>query len=678
MIKLMLVDDHDQSLAIIRNLLENNGFEVEIAINGAEALEKIRAAAPDVVVTDILMPVMDGFSLCRSLKKNSDLSRIPLIFVSSTFVEAKDREFGLSLGAEGFILKTQKADQFISELKTMIEKCTAPGHLASAPEHPDDSFQDEYTEALNRKLRLKVLELEESNRRLRESESKFRLVTETIQDVFWTSTPGITETVYISPAYEKVWGKSCKSLYKNPLSFCDAIVEEDLNNYRDILEQFHAKGIAYECEYRIKVKDQEIRWIHERGAPVVDEQQKPILMAGICTDITEIKKAQDRQIEYDRRIQQSQKMESIGTLAGGIAHDFNNILSPLLGFAQMLREDIPEDSPSREDIDEVIMATYRARDLVRQILTFSRQDDQEIRPMKLQPIVKEALKLIRSSMPSTIEIQENIDPGCGTVNADPTQIHQIVMNLATNAYHAMEDMGGSLTVTLKQTQITAPDLYFPELVPGNYVQLDFSDTGCGMEEEVLNKIFDPYFTTKDKEKGIGLGLSVVQGIVKTSKGDIKVSSSPGKGTDIHIYLPLMEKKGKKNKIIPAESVPGGSETILLVDDEKPVLNVTYEMLKRAGYHVVKCTGCDMALAAFKDNPQGFDLLIADMTMPSMTGLQLAREIKQTRPDLPVIVCTGYSRKLKGKTPEDLAIQGIIKKPVERITLLKCVRNVMDL
>lgn len=396
----------------------------------------------------------------------------------------------------------------------------------------------------------------------------------------------------------------------------------------------------------------------------------------VFRDITEIKKMEEK-------FRQVQKMESIGTLAGGIAHDFNNMLFPLLGFAELLKEDIQADSPLQNHIDEIILAALRSKELVQQILVLGRKGDQTVKPIKLHAILKEALNLLRASIPTTIDIQKDIDSKCGIVMADPTQIHQIVMNLATNAYHAMEDDGGRLDVSLKQVAVTAvtyeqniSDMH--TLTPGNYALLTVSDTGTGIEKENLDRIFDPYFTTKRVGKGTGLGLAVVQGIVKTHKGDVHVVSEPGKGTSVRVYLPIKERSVEHIDIKEDQPIPMGTETILLVDDEAPIVRMEQQMLERLGYKVTPCTGSLEAIEAFKGDPGFYDLVITDMTMPHMPGDRLAEKLISIRPDIPVIICTGYSEKISEEKVKQIGIRGFLLKPMVKSDLARMVRNVLDL
>ncbi|MCP3944235.1 MAG: response regulator [Desulfobacteraceae bacterium] len=398
---------------------------------------------------------------------------------------------------------------------------------------------------------------------------------------------------------------------------------------------------------------------------------------GISRDVSLCKKAEVEKKKLESRLQQVQKMEAIGTLAGGIAHDFNNILFPIVGFAEMLQEDLPQNSPEQESITEVLQAALRARDLVKQILTFSRRSDQELKPVKFQSILKEALKLLGSSLPATIVIQTDIDPNCGVIVADPTQLHQIIMNLATNAYHSMQDSGGKLKVSLKQIEIEFQPGGFVELIPGKYALLKVIDTGPGIKKDIIDKIFDPYFSTKEKGKGTGLGLSIVQGIVKSYNGNIYIYSEPGKGTEVNVYLPIMKKTSNDERSDPLQLICGGTERILLVDDEKAIIKMEQKVLERLGYQVISETESPKALGVFKANPDNFDLIITDMTMPEMTGLKLATEIKAVRADIPVIICTGFSDQINEESSAQLGIQGYVTKPVIIREIAQVIRDVLD-
>lgn len=387
-------------------------------------------------------------------------------------------------------------------------------------------------------------------------------------------------------------------------------------------------------------------------------------------DITEFKK-------MELNLQQAQKMESIGTLAGGIAHDFNNILFPILGHTEMLLADVSEEGPFRNSLNEIYTSSLRARDLVQQILTFSRQGKNELKLMKIQPIIKEALKLIRSTIPTTISIRQDLQADCGAVKADPTQIHQIIMNLATNAFHAMEETGGELKVTLKEIESDEYDLIDPDMTPGLYACMTIADTGKGINQDILNKIFDPFFTTKKTGKGTGLGLSVVHGIIKSMNGEIQVYSEPGKGTEFHVYLPVVKNFFKKKDPLTHEPILGGSESILLVDDEEGILTMEKLALERLGYQVASRTNGVEALEAFKAAPDKFNLVITDMAMPNMPGDKLAIALIKIRPNIPILLCTGFSETMTEAKIKFLGIKGVLLKPIIIKDLAKKIRDVLD-
>ena len=372
------------------------------------------------------------------------------------------------------------------------------------------------------------------------------------------------------------------------------------------------------------------------------------------------------------------KIESIGTLAGGIAHDFNNILYPIIGYTELTIGDVPKNSRTHKNLEEILKAAMRAGNLVQQILTFSRKGDQENKPVMVQLVVKEALKLIRASIPKTIDIHQEIDKNCELVMGDPTQIHQIVMNLCTNAYHAMEDAGGKLEVTLTEIEIATDGQRDKiDLNPGRYLQLSVSDNGHGMTPDIISRIFDPYYTTKKSGKGTGLGLSVTHGIVKNHGGSISVLSEPGIGTTFHVYLPLIEKETKLVATETPEIIPMGSERILLVDDEESIVIMEQQMLERLGYNVTPRSSSVEALEAFKSNPDNFDLIITDMTMPNMTGVQLAQKIKNIKADIPIIICTGFSEQLTTEKCQAIGINGLVMKPVIIKELAGTIRRVLD-
>ncbi len=389
------------------------------------------------------------------------------------------------------------------------------------------------------------------------------------------------------------------------------------------------------------------------------------------------KKAETARAQLEAQIQQAQKIESIGTLAGGIAHDFNNILFPIIGHTEIMIDETPHDSPFRESLNEIHTASLRAIELVKQILTFSRQDSNELKLMKMQPVIREALKLIRSTIPSTIEIKQHIQSKCGVIKADPTQIHQIVMNLSTNAYHAMKDTGGVLNVSLKEIELKENELTSPDMISGIYACLIIADTGVGMNNNIKERIFNPFFTTKELGKGTGMGLSVVHGIVSNMNGAIHVYSEPDKGSEFHILVPVVKIIPEKQDQLSIEPIQGGTERILLVDDEKSIVSMEKLMLERLGYQVDSRTNSIEVLKVFRDNPQKFDLVISDMAMPDIPGDKLAAELNKIRSDIPVLLCTGFSETMSEEKAASLGINGFLQKPILKKDLSLKIRELLD-
>jgi PAS domain S-box-containing protein len=412
---------------------------------------------------------------------------------------------------------------------------------------------------------------------------------------------------------------------------------------------------------------------HDRAIKWVDGR---FVRLHVATDISAVKTLERERMENESRLRQAQKMEAIGTLAGGIAHDFNNILSAILGYSELVLEDAKNGRSNPNFIGHVLRAGQRARDLVQQILTFSRQTETESKPIQIQPIIKEALKLLRPSLPATIDIQVEVRSDA-IVRADPIQIHQVIMNLCTNASHAMRDGGGRLRVVLLEEQLRADGCdTLTGLCPGRYLKMEVSDTGHGIDPLVIDRIFDPYFTTKEKGEGTGMGLAVVQGIVRGCGGAITVTSCPGQGAAFSVYLPIIAQPTVA-QAVSQEFVPLGRERILFVDDEPPLADLAKEILARLGYRVTAYTNSMEALACFEQQPRAFDLIMTDMTMPLMAGDVFAERCRAIRPDIPIVICTGYSQKVTPELMARLGIDALIMKPLVRTKLGMTVREVLD-
>jgi signal transduction histidine kinase/ActR/RegA family two-component response regulator len=389
------------------------------------------------------------------------------------------------------------------------------------------------------------------------------------------------------------------------------------------------------------------------------------------------RQAEQEKLALQLQLQQAQKMEAVGTLAGGIAHDFNNILAAIMGHTEISLMQVEKDELVRESLDKILQASLRAKELVNQILTFSRQNPLNVQRIMLKPIIREVIGLLRASLPRTIDITDRISKDLYAIEADPTQIHQVLMNLCTNAAHAMEENGGLLTVELENINLSKekhPPLW--DLQPGKYVKLSVADTGHGIAPENLGRIFDPYFTTKKPGKGTGMGLSVSHGIIKSYNGAITVKSERGSGTRFDLYFPGYEREeGKTAEVL--ETLPGGKERILFVDDEETLVEMMKNILKRLGYRVVATDTPLDALELFRTDPMSFDLVITDMAMPRMTGDQFARELLKIRKEIPIIMCTGFNERVNTSNIASLGIRRLLMKPLSISNISSIIREVLD-
>jgi PAS domain S-box-containing protein len=507
-----------------------------------------------------------------------------------------------------------------------------------------------------------------ASEQLRESELRFRKILDTIPTGIMIVDAETQHIVYINPAAagmigadpQALTGKVCHEVIcPSQAVYCPRVSEKEMGLSERTLMRVDG------CE-----------------VPVLRTVSRTTLSGRECflesfIDLSEQIRAEVDKEKLEVQLRQAQKMEALGTLAGGIAHDFNNILSAVLGYSELGLQDLDDQThPLYPKLKAINHAGHRARDLVEQILAFSRMQEQLQAPIKISPIVKEAIELLQSSLPANIQIKAAVTAD-RPVLGDPTQIHQIIMNLCTNAYHAMQASGGVLSISLEPVAVDASAAFAAlDLPPGQYLRLTVSDTGAGISPAIIDRIFDPYFTTKDKGKGTGLGLAVVHGIVKRHRGEISVESQVGQGTRFTVFLPVSGDESAESSMHPIP-LPRGTEHVLLVDDEKDLVEIGREMLQRLGYRVTAITGSLEALEAFKQDPFRFDIVVTDYNMPGLTGDQVARQMLSIRREIPIIVCTGFSEVFDRHQAQSIGIRQTLMKPVTMEAIAHAVREVLE-
>jgi PAS domain S-box-containing protein len=533
--------------------------------------------------------------------------------------------------------------------------------------------------AAKQRLEVEIQERESAEAAVRESEQKYKLLAENVSDIIWMIDIKTLRMTYVSPSVERVRGYTPEEVMHQPLDqvlspgsyemvkqkFGDLLRRKETIQPRQTftleVEQFKKNGDKIHSEVTVSF--------------IRDAKQRPVTVLGVTRDITERKRAEEARLKLENELRQAKKMEAIGTLAGGIAHDFNNILSSIIGFTELCLDDAPKDSLLRDNLNEIFTGGKRAKELVKQILAFARQADDQASPIQVGAIARETIKFLRSSIPRTIQIISDIQSDA-LIMGNATQVQQVIMNLFANAADAMEE-GGVLSVSLNEVVFNdLLQLPVPDMRLGHYLKLVVQDTGAGIPPNVLPSIFDPYFTTKAVGKGTGMGLAVVHGIVESYGGRIVVESAPGMGTTFTLFLPATARQADAQEA-EIENLPGGRERILFVDDEAAIAAMGCQLLERLGYAVVAQTSSLEALALFRAKPEDFDLVITDMTMPNLPGDKLIQALRAIRPDIPIILCTGYSAKVSEDNAPVLGAQGFAYKPIVRADIARLVRNVLD-
>jgi two-component system, cell cycle sensor histidine kinase and response regulator CckA len=798
--KILIVDDNDENRYMLEALLRGHGHEVVSACDGLEALDSLRSFEAGLIISDILMPRMDGFQFCREVRADADFKKIPLIFYTATYTTEEDKEFALSLGVDQFFVKPddlellgQTIEEFSAEPATPVENSLGD----------EMEFFRQYNKVLFRKLEKKVADLVAAKMKLQASEERYRgvfdnaavgidvvdangrfvransslcnmlgysedeLLNLTILDITHpedvdfsqvehqkmvrgeTDSYGF-EKRYVTKDGRVVWANVSVSalhgpdgVYMGTIGVITNITdrkrsEEELEKSEMFLQQvvenipdmifvkdaensrflrFNKAGeelLGYsredligkndydffpleQADFFIK-KDKEVlasgrlleileeeidtrlkgkRLLHTKKIPILDADGASLFLLGISSDITDRKRSDQESENLRLQLLQAQKMEAVGTLAGGIAHDFNNLLQAVLGYSEILLQSKKEGEADYSDLEKIYQAGKRGAELVKSLMTFSRKIETKYVPLNLNKEIDHIQSLLSHTIPKTIRIDLCLSGDLESIQADPSQIGQVLMNLGVNARDAMPD-GGTLTFETENIELDNEycRTHF-HTTPGRYVLLIVSDTGQGMDKETLNHIFEPFFTTKETGKGTGLGLSTVYGIVKQHDGHIMCYSEPGHGTTFKIYFPALVSK-EEIKETAVRAIPrGGSESILLVDDEEMIRNFGSRILTKAGYRVISASNGIEALDVYRARGAEIDLVILDLVMPEMGGKQCLAGLLRLNQSVKTVIASGYSNGAAGKEAVASGAKGFVNKPYDIRQMLGVIREVLD-
>ncbi len=681
MTRVLIVDDHSENRYLLRMLLQGNGYRVDEATDGAQALAMAQEFPPALIISDLLMPVMDGYTLLRHWRADKRLKDIPFVVYTATYTEPQDERLALDLGADAFLIKPAEPEPFMARIQAVLSE-QKHGTLAAVPENDrhERGLDATYSEVLSRKLEQKVQQLEEANRELKDeinerkrSEIALRLRNRAIQ----AASQGILITdpnkkdnpiVYASAGFERITGYSAKEVLGQNCRFLQG-KDTDKETIETLRRAIAARqGCAVEIlNYR---KDGTLFWNALSLDPVRNDAGELEHYVAVQNDITHRK-------ELEEQLRQSQKMDAVGRLAGGIAHDFNNLLTVISGYSELILSTPEIDDSVRESATLIGEAGERATALTRQLLGFSRQSILRPEVLDLNGVVEQAGKLLQRLIGADIEIGTVLAPGLSLVKVDPGQLDQVLMNLAINSRDAMAD-GGKLTI--ETANVTLSEEYAAthlDCKAGPHVMLAVTDSGIGMTRDVLARIFEPFYTTKPAGKGTGLGLSMVFGIVQQSGGCVHVYSEPGHGTTIKIYLPAVTGNTTGTDTSASRPGIGGTESILLVEDEDIVRGLALRSLETHGYRVIEAADGDDALRVASEFGKPVDLVLTDVVIPGINGPELAERLKSLYPGIRVLFMSGYTDDAvvrHGLLNQSVAF---IQKPFTPLDLARKIREVLD-
>ncbi len=621
--KVLIVDDVMENLYLLQLLLAGHGYEAVSARNGVEALDQARRFPPDLIISDILMPVMDGFTLCRQWKMDPRLREIPFVFYTATYTDPKDEQLAMSLGADLFVVKPTEPDAFLAMVGSVLSKFQTQGGRVAATAPPmEDAYLKEHNEALIRKLEDKLVELEETNKNLA---IKSDAIESSISGIALADLSG--KITYVNDAFAAMWGRTRAAL--SGVYARDLV--HDANTLASIGATFKQIG-SWSGEIEAERSDGSALFAQVAVHTVRDRLGQPVCLMASCIDITERRRMRDG-------LQRAEKLESLAVLAGGIAHDFNNLLTGLYGNIELAKMELPSDSPANEFLDEVRRTFERAKDLTQQLLTYAKGSRLAVSEVRVDERLRECCLLSFSG--SNIRYKFEVDDDLWPAMADPNQISQVFTNVLINARQAMTD-GGEVSIAVENRSLLPGEI--AQLPAGKYVRISVRDSGVGIPKEVISKIFDPFFTTKPQ--GSGLGLAISFGIIKKHGGHIEVESTPGVGSTFTIWLPAFSGQTTQLPREAAHERFHGDGRILVMDDEKAVRDVAKHMLQMGGYEVELVSGGEEALAAYQQaslSGKPFDAVILDLTIRGgLGGRETAAALHKLDADAAIIISSGYA------------------------------------
>lgn len=668
----LIAEDNANDRKLLHYMLEHHGCTVIEAQNGLEALELARRKRPDLIISDALMPRIDGFQFLRALKADPELSAIPFLFYSAVYTGEAEEKLAFSLGATAFVVKPAEPEELWKRICAIMESWEAQLDMVAHPliNDSEEQFLREYGRIVATKLEEKVLELEENLARRRETEEELLKLSAAIMQcpvsIVITDTQGNIE--FVNPKFSQITGYSAEEARGNTpriLKTGETSPEEYARLWATI-----SAGNVWQGEFHNRKKTGELFWEYATISPLKNQQ-------GVITHYIAIKEDISERRDLENQLRQAQKIEAIGTLAGGVAHDFNNILTVIIGFGNILEMKMPPNDPLLDDVKQILAAAERAAILTRSMLAFSRKQVIAVKPENLNEIVIGMQKMLHRLIREDIELRIRLANDVLTSMTDAGQLGQVLLNLATNARDSMPS-GGVITITTEQAEL---DEAFVRAhgygEPGRYALITFTDSGEGMEESVQQRIFEPFFTTKETGKGTGLGLSVCYGIIKQHNGYIVCSSEPGKGTSFRIYLPLIQSSAEHEAAAPVIPPRGGAETILVAEDDANVRSLVSSILTEFGYKIIEAQDGEEAVTRFIERPDEIQLCLFDVIMPKKNGLDACQEIRKMRSGIRVLFMSGYQAdisKQDGPLKDGL---DLIMKPLVPRELLKRVREMLE-